>query len=378
MDTCGEAVAYLQTVWGGSRPDAFLEISARVNGVAGTKAAREKKSLWKSQHVRLGDLLNGGRDAVEPLIRLGLGEKRTDLYVGCMPLSAAPSKGRGKGSLRESVPGIWFDIDAQAPGRMESASGKPLFATPDAALEALDLFCAEKGVRAGIVTDSGWGLHAWILFGDDPSTLTGSSGGPVVEETRISELAPEKQIRKISSISPDKTAGQSAALKVGADLVELVRIWNVEFAGWAAARYGVHVDVVSDRTRVLRLPGTINWRKADNLDEAAAVKLVRCTGERYSISHLGWTDELLKRIAQEKLSRIERLSRGRYGGGSGDGAGSTALLDGVAALDACSWDEILGGFGWTRKASLSPFAANRRPRVSRAADASAARSRLLG
>lgn len=303
-----DAARYLSAIWGGSRPDAYLEITARANGRAGSAeaAAKSGKGGWSTQHVRLEDLLSGGAGVVEPLVELSRGSKRVDLYVGCMPLSEAPDRGRGKGSLRESVPGIWFDIDAAAPGRAVSAKGAPLFETPDAALAALDEFCAARGARAGVVTNSGWGVHAWILFSEKWHTC-------------------------------------------GAELVELVRRWNVDFAEWCLDRLGVHVDVVSDKTRVLRIPGTINWRAADDLDHAVEVTLERLEEVRYSVESLGWTPEMRASIAAAQEEARSRLARGI---GVGDGFGPAgvggALLSGQAALDACGWDEILSEFGWVR------------------------------
>ena len=296
--------AYLNAVWGRSRPDAYLEISARVNGPVGSARSKAKKASWTTQHVRLGDLLDGGQDVVQPLIDMSRMPTRMDLYIGCMPLSEPPEKGRGKGSLRESVPGIWFDIDAQAPGREASAQGLPLFATPEKALEALDIFCAGRGVSAGVVTNSGWGLHAWILLDHD-----------------WNECPPE--------------------------MTELVRKWNLDFAAWCKEMYGIHVDVVSDKTRVLRIPDTTNWRKADNLDEADTVRVLRLEpSNAYSAQALGWSEEFVAEVQAAAVAARERLARGI---GSGSGLeGNGALFSGVAALDACSWSEILEPFGWRR------------------------------
>ena len=178
-------------------------------------AAQTKAADWipagdYGRVAEYADRLPDGRDAY---FVIGLHPEPRGLYE------------RGKSAGVIAIPGLWADVDIYGPAH----SAQNLPASID---EAEDLL-REFPLPPTAIIDSGHGLHVWWLF----------------EE--LWTWDPEDQDTR-------KKAQQ------------LVRRFQ-DTLGAMAERHGWKVDTTSDLARVLRLPGTTNWKLPD---EPAPVRIL--------------------------------------------------------------------------------------------------------
>jgi hypothetical protein len=134
-----------------------------------------------------------------------------DVYVSCATYKTKPEKGR-RGSLKDvaSIPGFWADLDIGQEGHKPADRPNP--ETEEQAFGIID------GLpEPSAVVHSGGGLQAWWFF-DKPW------------------------------IFDDPKAAQKASTEWHQGLVK------------RAGELGLHVDSLGDLPRILRAPGTANWK----------------------------------------------------------------------------------------------------------------------
>jgi hypothetical protein len=173
------------------------------------------------------------------------GQKAT-VYAGVAlqrPDSRPDSAHRSTNAGAYVVPGLWFDLDL-AYGQ-HAASALP--ATDDEALDFLRTLPAPPS----LIIHSGGGLYGWWLFRE-----------PFL-------IATEQDREAIATLSKRFTA-------------TLVQAGNLR--GWT-------LDAVHDLARVLRPPGTINWKYG------TPVELLHEGAERYNPSDFDWLVELPTRAS---------------------------------------------------------------------------------
>jgi hypothetical protein len=150
-------------------------------------------------------------------------------WVGCLPLTRTPTRGRGGASDTAALVGVWADIDIAGPGHKHADDADlRLPVDVDEALQLLD----DVGLQPTKVLHSGGGLQAWWL----------------THEPWVFESAAERA-----------EAGALVAAW-GDTLVELGR------------RRGLHVDQVGDLARILRPAGT--WNRKPNREHVAVRSIV--------------------------------------------------------------------------------------------------------
>lgn len=148
-------------------------------------------------------------------------KNQKDVYVGMGLLNGMPKPnpktgkiGRGAESDVYCINAMWADIDIDAPHRKKGKTCCPSFKA------ATDLVTIEVGLQPSMIVDSGYGLHAYWLLSESETIENGD--------------ALEK-------------------LKDG------TRLWWATVAA-AAGVHGWSVDSTHDVARVLRVPGTSNWK----------------------------------------------------------------------------------------------------------------------
>jgi hypothetical protein len=174
-----------------------------------------KLSAWFQDLTEAAAYIESVRDVASP-------KDPVDIYAG-LGTSAKDwgSKARCPAANIAGIPGLWLDIDVAGPGHK-----KPnLVPTRAAAMELL-----LQGPQPTLIVNSGHGLHVYWLF----------------KEFWVFETPSERQ----------KAADLSAR-------------WS---ASWRErARYdGWDLDSVHDLSRVLRVPGTINYK-----DDPVPVEIVK-------------------------------------------------------------------------------------------------------
>ena len=168
--------------------------------------------LWTKQAKRTYSFQIQNRQEIADKV-LSLSEKM-DVYFGIGLHSKKPPIGeRGASETVTVIPGFWFDMDIKGDGH----SKKNL---PSSIEEALDFMkCLDK--QPSLIVNSGGGLHCYWIF-DEPH--------------RIVDMKDREKCRNISQNFQD------SIIEEGKD-----RGWNL--------------DNTSDLARILRLPGTWNWKE---------------------------------------------------------------------------------------------------------------------
>lgn len=249
----------------------------------------------KASHIPV-DLFLESSEAI-----LELSQEGWDVYLGCVTLGKKPDKGRGKSPLRLDVPGVWLDLDLDVDGHHKPAdTGLRRLRDSTEAQELLD----KTGLpEPTALLSSGGGLYAWWLY-HEPLTLweddLDSAGAITLSDavnTRVADVAREM---------------------------------------------GVAIDRTSDVVRVLRPPGSLNWKGG-----VAGVKPVT----------LLYLDEELRILPEELAARVEDVgavrevrratARDRSVDQDEDG---DSLPD---AAKAASWEQILFPLGWTYGAPIT-------------------------
>lgn len=139
--------------------------------------------------------------------------RQYDVYFG-VGLRKEKQGPMQRGSVHDitAIPGIWMDIDVRGDAHKEKALPPNI----DSALQVIDDFPAE----ASILVKSGYGLHAYWLF-DQPW---------IIEDDKEREAA-----------------------------VKYLQEFQGTFINYAS-QYGWRLDNTSDLARVLRVPGTVNYK----------------------------------------------------------------------------------------------------------------------
>ncbi len=172
--------------------------------------------LWVSifdRGSRSAAFFNNLPEAVDHVASLA---EHVDMYCGLGGLLAPPDHGRGSTEAVVILPGFFADIDIEHAAH-GNAKAKPV--DEQAALEIL----VTAGVCPSLLIHSGHGYHAfWLL--DTPLICTNSE---------------ERQ-----------------------QMIELSRGWSRYLLG-VGAGLGYELDPVGDVARVVRIPGTINHKQAE-------------------------------------------------------------------------------------------------------------------
>ena len=157
-------------------------------------------------------------------------------YLGLGIRRQRPDKGGGRGKIADiiAVPGLWLDLDYHSPGAHKTRH--PLPPTEDAALTLLDAAL----YKPSLIVHSGHGLQVYWLF---------------------KELA-------CFDTRDDRDA-----------FTRLCRGWQQLFQQ-AGRDKGWHVDSTADLARVLRIPGTYNFKT----DEPREVTVREANSFRYDRS----------------------------------------------------------------------------------------------
>lgn len=271
---------------------------------------------WVTAASSLDDVLrpDGGLEVARRVSAAG-----GDIYFGVCSLTGTPEEGRrGKKALRGHAGALWLDVDVRAPGR----DGEVYFESVEAAATAVDSALSDLGGRH-LLIGSGWGVQYWIPLAK-----------PVPAERA------------------------SRAVRA---LVNLV-----------AERTGKKIDRVWDSTRVMRMPGTYNWRGGfesptgvlidsdisgviaesgfvTNGDDAVDENKTDRPVELLSIAAIEkWLAECGHPVA-DFLPGKSDADREAYA------SMGTALLDLYAiAEEAWTWPDLLVPWGWTRIESYGP------------------------
>lgn len=174
---------------------------------------------------------------------------------------------RAKASEARGIPGFWCDFDFAKEG-----SRKSYFTDED----GLRAFIDDLPMQPTLLVHTGGGMHAWWLFKEE-----------WVFENDRSRAA------------------------------RLARGW-ARFIQREAKRQGVDVDSTFDLSRILRLPGTLNY----GYDPPRAVELVEDGGPRYNPSDF----EIWEAEEEKSAPELERFE-------VRDGAINAALLEALFAVE---------------------------------------------
>jgi len=275
---------------------------------------KSPRGKWHAQHWNVQTLLD---DEMVKHLAYWSGKGR-EIYMGCVGLTEKPVATkkrpypRGNASLRGHAGALWLDVDCQAPGR----EGEDYFRTIDDAVEVVDRCLGSALADASLVIGSGWGVQYWI---------------PLAEPV----------------------PGDEASRAVRA------------LVGWVGETSTKKIDRVWDVTRVMRMPGTLNWRAGPDPDSARPSGVVRWPGAsrsrdgRLSLGNVidalaaqvtdvtdDWPGEgdfldwLLHRYTPD-YSEIE----GADGGGWIPVPGVLGDLDRIAE-EVLDWSDVLEPHGW--------------------------------
>lgn len=237
----------------------MLTTSEFLSDLFGSKSPSHKVVVWmlpNKQTRRFDDVDNAARFCeLMPTF---------DLYFGVgLQLADLGTSDRGKLADITGIGCMWADIDIAGEGHADKKRYPP-------DLEAVHGLLAAMPAPPSIVVHSGHGVHAyWTL-------------------DRVWTFADDGDRRR-------------AAM--------LARRWS-ELLKSTAAGFGWDVDSVHDLTRVLRLPGTRNWKDRDN---PADVRVLNATGARYTIEQLaGWTGADLAAEPQPQPGDASSIEVGEF------------------------------------------------------------------
>lgn len=168
--------------------------------------------LWTKQDKKTHSFPIANRQEIAAQAFL-LSEKM-DVYFSVGLHSQKPPAGkRGASETVTVIPGLWMDVDIKD-------SGHKKMELPSSIDQALD-FLKSLSKQPSFIVNSGGGLHCYWIF-DEPH--------------RIVDIKDREKCRKISQNFQD------SIIEEGKD-----RGWNL--------------DNTSDLARILRLPGTLNWKE---------------------------------------------------------------------------------------------------------------------
>src|SRR5882724_2210965 len=186
-------------------------------------------------------------------------EAGTDVYFGVATVATKPRSGRGKHDAMAGIGGIHLDIDVAHPDKRVHKKGN-LPPTIDAAVELVNSI----ELPVSMIVHSGYGIHAYWLFKD------------------------------FWTFAGDNEAEERA------EAAKLIEVWQRMFK-WRAAKNKWDVDSVHDLTRVLRIPGTLNYKIAESPVLAAISYLDN--DKRYTTADFeGLLDTLRAQLPKEKAT----------------------------------------------------------------------------
>jgi putative DNA primase/helicase len=168
--------------------------------------------LWTKQDKRAYSFPIENRREISAKA-LSLSEKM-DVYFGIGVHSQKPPRGqRGASETVTSIPGFWMDIDVKDSGHKKTG-------LPSSIDEALD-FLKSLSKQPSLIVNSGGGLHTYWLF---------------EEPYRIIDIDHREECHNISKNFQDSIIAEGK-------------------------KHGWNLDNTSDLARILRLPGTWNWKE---------------------------------------------------------------------------------------------------------------------
>lgn len=162
--------------------------------------------------------VRSSREAVKETARLLAAPERWNVYFSLCQLGQKPTSGRGSAESVAFIPGVWIEIDVQGPGHA-SQNLCPSFADAKGLL-------AQFPEKPSFIVNSGGGLHAYWAF---PKPL---------------ELPTEQH--------------RARARALVRDFQDYFRRPDVNPKGYS-------IDKTDDLARVLRVPGTTNFKDPEHL-----------------------------------------------------------------------------------------------------------------
>jgi len=275
---------------------------------------------WHASHWKIGTLLDP-----ETLKQLAWWSAQgREIYMGCVGLTNLPAGSwrRGGAALRGHAGALWLDVDCEAPGR----EGTEYFGTVDEAIEVVDACLGRRLAGASLVVGSGWGVQYWIPLWEP---ITG------VQASRL--------VRAL--------------------------------VGWVGEMSCKQIDRVWDTTRVMRMPGTLNWRAGPDEADARPAGVIRwpdvdsrgegrlalqdvtaVLGDVVSdVLEIPRLDPELDRasIVDSLLERYAPGGEGVAGGATGEWVPLGEVLGDLDRLaqDTLSWGDVLEPWGWRQVSS---------------------------
>jgi hypothetical protein len=275
---------------------------------------KSPRGKWHAQHWDVTTLL--APDTIKQLAWWS--EQGREIYMGCVGLTEKPHGTRarpyprGGAALRGHAGALWLDVDCQAPGR----EGDDYFATVDEAVGIVDMCLGPVLTDASLVIGSGWGVQYWIPLAEPV---------PGVEASRA--------VRAL--------------------------------VGWVGETSTKKIDRVWDTTRVMRMPGTLNWRAGPDEEMARPSGVVRWPGSARS-----WSGRLsLANVIDALAAQVTDVTDDWPGEGDfldwllhryspdyteiegGDGGGWVPVVGALGDLDRIAdevlgWEDVLVPFGW--------------------------------
>jgi hypothetical protein len=274
---------------------------------------KSPRGKWHAQHWDVKTLLDP--ETIKQLSDWS--GKQREIYMGCVGLTERPVSvpgryPRGGAALRGHAGALWLDVDCQAPGR----EGDDYFSYVGEAVDVVDMCLGPDLADASLVIGSGWGLQYWI---------------PLAEPVPGSEAS------------------------------RLVRA----LVGWVGEMSTKKIDRVWDTTRVMRMPGTLNWRAGPDLETARPSGVIRWPGSSKSWAGRLSLQNVIDALAAQVTDVIDEWPGegdfldwllGRYSPDyteieGGDGGGWVPVTDVLGDLDRIadellSWEDVLVPFGW--------------------------------
>ena len=211
-------------------------------------------------------------------------------FVRVTTLSTAPSKGRGEENLTAEIPGVWLDIDIDAPGH-RAPDEKVLPPSLAAAEEVL----AECPFTPGLITGTGGGLHVWWRFPE-----------PIDVRDDARRVAANRALDRVADA------------------------WEGRFTarGW-------HLDRVADMARVLRPAGGVRSKRGIEPNVVTVHRRERDAEEVGMDEWLAWANSSLEECPVPIVEKSPPARRFDLGLGKSPldfvlGIATADLLDGAA------------------------------------------------
>ncbi len=235
---------FVRELWGIAPPNAVVEFFLIEYKPT---AEKPKAKVTTCYFFEVGKILSSWTNIERGLRHLN--SKKQNVHPSVNPRFRRPGGGRGKNSDVQTYVALWSDIDF---GSQEASVRK-------AWAELLEIFTA-AGIRPSIIVESGRGIHAYWLL--------------------------------------DKPYPNAEARPLCAGLQKEAMICDVGDAG---------SDPINDPCRVLRLPGTGNWK---NPNEAKPCVIVEASYKRYPLSAFAEYKVEVKKSADDlEEERVQRAMK---------------------------------------------------------------------